>query len=622
MCSGGWVAAFVIEATYKLPPSLIPACDETGGVGVCYASNDVNAWTPELLELKAKAEEPLNRYDGGDEWLGWHSDREASISLGATRRFGFRLKMVPGKEGECETARLGHGSLCIMLVLSEESWFCLRKGKGVRVNLTFRSSNPTLPAEKALALTSAMPSAATGESESLPAVGGAQREPLFVGLTPNVSHTTKGYKKVVACTTPVPQLGEPRTLLTSEAAADKSGKQGKKAIGQVASPQVSIGKTGNNREKFKLRNMQGSPTGDAGGGGQQEFQEVKQPSTPAETGRAQMLCPSTLPTVSVASALTLPSTIQGWVAEPPSVAQVELSANSSQRRAASSPSSGCALVDSADWTLRDADLHEAKVDLQTSFVASRSASVLSLFVLLSVCWGLEALLSRALPQEVRHTQKETEDKPPFLHALGAARYLLSWLVVLSNFYPSSGQDAEDASVLEAFRPPSLQPVGDLWSWKLVNAGRRSQVCRLKERHYLQGSVRPNMQRRRRAANSTRRLSHWTSSGGGARTGSKASRLRCGSAIGTQTTQTSEQRQRSVRQFCLRLPARQPVLRPPRLRPSPRPRPSEGGSQPQGWDLSSSPTSRLVVAGRRLRSSQKPRQRPRSWNPLRSFWRQS
>ncbi|CAE8647978.1 unnamed protein product, partial [Polarella glacialis] len=381
-----------------------------------YASNDVNAWTPELLELKAKAEEwhlehtglkvvfsacLMNRYDGGDEWLGWHSDREeldpalnapraspiASISLGATRRFGFRLKMVPGKEGECETARLGHGSLCIMenvcqllyqhSLLPEPAWS--KKGKGVRVNLTFRSSNPTLPAEKALALTSAMPSAATGESESLPAVGGAQREPLFVGLTPNVSHTTKGYKKELFHPFETPFTSDKadlaslryRTWLLAQplfhswvcselrgrelqggserkkrakdfahvrglaaitgalcqpeeqvdtaeakaldfkvlqqraeeakkrtAAADKSGKQGKKAIGQVASPQVSIGKTGNNREKFKLRNMQGREANNNGREVPQGTQAVadsrnskrrleeavKQPSTPAETG--------------------------------------------------------------------------------------------------------------------------------------------------------------------------------------------------------------------------------------------------------------------------------------------------------------------------------------------------
>ena len=95
-----------------------------------YASDVVNAWTPELLELKTLAEQwhlkhtglpvcfsacLLNRYEGGDQWLGWHSDREeldpqldaprsapiASISLGAVRRFGFKLKGLQGSPGDC-----------------------------------------------------------------------------------------------------------------------------------------------------------------------------------------------------------------------------------------------------------------------------------------------------------------------------------------------------------------------------------------------------------------------------------------------------------------------------------------------------------------------------------------
>ncbi|MES2662997.1 MAG: alpha-ketoglutarate-dependent dioxygenase AlkB [Pseudomonadota bacterium] len=114
-------------------------------------------WTAELFRLKQRLENTinfsfnsvlLNLYSNGQESMGWHSDDEtelgaepwiASISLGATRRFRFRLK---------KNHRIVHAidltgrSLLIMHPSVQYDWqHALPKTKRVvepRINLTFR----------------------------------------------------------------------------------------------------------------------------------------------------------------------------------------------------------------------------------------------------------------------------------------------------------------------------------------------------------------------------------------------------------------------------------------------------------------------------------------------------
>ena len=137
----------------------------------------------------------LNRYEGGDESLGWHADREemepalgaprsspiASISLGAVRRFGMRLKSAP--QQPLPPLPLGHGSLCVMenafQMLYHHSLLPEPAGhEGVRVNLTFRSKSTTRPHV-----------APTPPAPAPPSPYGAGGAPVFVGLASGVHHT-------------------------------------------------------------------------------------------------------------------------------------------------------------------------------------------------------------------------------------------------------------------------------------------------------------------------------------------------------------------------------------------------------------------------------------------------
>jgi alkylated DNA repair dioxygenase AlkB len=115
------------------------------------------AWTPELLELKAKVEQLtgatynsclLNLYHHGGEGMAWHSDDEkamvrhaaiASVSFGAERKFSFRHKRT--KEGA--SIILENGSLLVMKDETQQHWqHSIPKTKKVltpRINLTFRT---------------------------------------------------------------------------------------------------------------------------------------------------------------------------------------------------------------------------------------------------------------------------------------------------------------------------------------------------------------------------------------------------------------------------------------------------------------------------------------------------
>lgn len=128
-------------------------CDYT------YAGNRHTAqeWSPLLREIKEAVEVRagvsynsclLNFYQDGSQGMGWHQDNEkelgpepniASVSLGAARRFDFRIR----ESGEKVSVVLETGSLLVMSGETQAFWqHQMPKSKKVsdpRVNLTFRS---------------------------------------------------------------------------------------------------------------------------------------------------------------------------------------------------------------------------------------------------------------------------------------------------------------------------------------------------------------------------------------------------------------------------------------------------------------------------------------------------
>lgn len=113
-------------------------------------------WTPILLQVTAMVSQLtghpfncvlLNRYDGGGEHMGWHSDDEpelgespviASLSLGQSRRFDLRHKDLG-----CQLQlKLADGDLLLMAGECQRFWqHALPKqarAEGTRYNLTFR----------------------------------------------------------------------------------------------------------------------------------------------------------------------------------------------------------------------------------------------------------------------------------------------------------------------------------------------------------------------------------------------------------------------------------------------------------------------------------------------------
>lgn len=114
------------------------------------------AWTPQLLTIKAKLEELagwkfnsclLNLYHNGSEGMGWHSDNEkelnpiapiASLSFGGERRFSFKHC----NDKTSISLRLENGSALIMHAPTQDFWkHSLLKTTLIvppRINLTFR----------------------------------------------------------------------------------------------------------------------------------------------------------------------------------------------------------------------------------------------------------------------------------------------------------------------------------------------------------------------------------------------------------------------------------------------------------------------------------------------------
>lgn len=132
-----------------------------GDEGISYTYSRVTKkalpWTPELLELKAVAEEItgetynsclLNLYHNGEEGMGWHADDEkelkkdgaiCSLSFGAPRKFIFKNKQTKNTL----SILLEHGSLLLMKGPTQTHWqHRLPPVKSVtapRINLTFRT---------------------------------------------------------------------------------------------------------------------------------------------------------------------------------------------------------------------------------------------------------------------------------------------------------------------------------------------------------------------------------------------------------------------------------------------------------------------------------------------------
>ncbi|MEM6999681.1 MAG: alpha-ketoglutarate-dependent dioxygenase AlkB [Pseudomonadota bacterium] len=125
-----------------------------GDAGVCYRYTGIDhvagGWPGYLAELRERVEhhcqQPfnfviLNRYDDGQQYMGWHRDQErgckpdiASISLGATRRF----KIADIEQHVAHELFLAHGSLLHFDGFLRHSLPATRKPSACRVNLTFR----------------------------------------------------------------------------------------------------------------------------------------------------------------------------------------------------------------------------------------------------------------------------------------------------------------------------------------------------------------------------------------------------------------------------------------------------------------------------------------------------
>ena len=132
------------------------------GSGYSYSGLKMNIrnWTPLILQLKNICQQfaeqefnsvLLNLYRDGSDKVGWHSDNEpelgyeptiASLSLGAERRFKFRLREDHDVK---EEIILPSGSLVVMSGPCQQLWDHEipkeLKIKTARINLTFRRVN-------------------------------------------------------------------------------------------------------------------------------------------------------------------------------------------------------------------------------------------------------------------------------------------------------------------------------------------------------------------------------------------------------------------------------------------------------------------------------------------------
>lgn len=146
----------------RMPRQVVWIAD--AGMHYRYANQDhvPYPWTKALLKLRMRLQQTLavdfngvlgNYYHHGQDYMGWHSDDEpsisqihpiASLSLGAARRFKFRSK----KDHRMVTdVWLPEGSLLVMHPGMQHEWqHTLPKMTQLvepRINLTFRVVRPT-----------------------------------------------------------------------------------------------------------------------------------------------------------------------------------------------------------------------------------------------------------------------------------------------------------------------------------------------------------------------------------------------------------------------------------------------------------------------------------------------
>lgn len=133
-----------------------------GDDGIKYGYSSVvhthQNWVPELKELMETINVAfetqfnsllLNAYRNGNDKMGWHADDEAtlghnpyvaSINLGESRRFDFRLKQ---NHREKLSVELHHGDLLMMKEGVQEKYHhqvpVQKKKQKMRINLTFRA---------------------------------------------------------------------------------------------------------------------------------------------------------------------------------------------------------------------------------------------------------------------------------------------------------------------------------------------------------------------------------------------------------------------------------------------------------------------------------------------------
>lgn len=154
-----WQEEFIQIAGRRVPvPRRVAWYGDPGAVyrysGVAH---EPRAWTPALLELKARVEAYCgqhfnsvlgNLYRDGNDAMGWHADNEpelgpapfiASLSLGAERRFEIRHD----KTRDILRLPLAHGSLLTMGGHFQRHWkHRIPRQPGItrpRINLTFRT---------------------------------------------------------------------------------------------------------------------------------------------------------------------------------------------------------------------------------------------------------------------------------------------------------------------------------------------------------------------------------------------------------------------------------------------------------------------------------------------------
>jgi alkylated DNA repair dioxygenase AlkB len=132
-----------------------------GDPGATYAYSGTNhlpaPWTPALQRIRERVHQLtgrefnavlLNRYRGGSDGMGWHSDDEpelgrdpvlASVSFGATRRFCMRHRR---RRDQRLDLSLTDGSLLCMAGATQHHWVHAvpktNAAVGERLNLTFR----------------------------------------------------------------------------------------------------------------------------------------------------------------------------------------------------------------------------------------------------------------------------------------------------------------------------------------------------------------------------------------------------------------------------------------------------------------------------------------------------